>query len=326
MPTARELLEQADALMRRNRSGDTVQPLPAAAPLVLAPAPAAEDDFPLLTDVVDAPALTVAPAIMPRPVAPLPLPTEAAPPQAALVDDLDHGEPSYWLEPGDEDRSVLGVAPDSLAVVPPASAPTPPQVVTVPAPTLEDVLPPPVAIAPLEADFAAEAIEPVAAQADLRVDFAPVEAPVEVAPAEVTPVEAPIEVHIEALPEAVAEIAPAPVVPSPTLPVEELLPAALFAPVVPAAAAVATLPAAPADEAHWQQLAEDVRMQVLQRIDIFTDTGLREQLGARLKPIVDRASADLVATINEHVGELLRTYVAEAIEREIERWRHDGKQ
>ena len=64
-------------------------------------------------------------------------------------------------------------------------------------------------------------------------------------------------------------------------------------------------------------------MQVLQRIDLFTDTGLREQLGERLKPIVDRASADLVATINQHVGELLRAYVAEAIEREIERWRQD---
>ena len=62
-------------------------------------------------------------------------------------------------------------------------------------------------------------------------------------------------------------------------------------------------------------------MQVLQRIDLFTDTGLRTQLGERLQPIVDRASADLVATINQHVGELLRAYVAEAIEREIDSWR-----
>ena len=68
-------------------------------------------------------------------------------------------------------------------------------------------------------------------------------------------------------------------------------------------------------------LAEEIRMQVLQRIDMFTDTGLRERLGERLKPIVDRASADLVAAINQHVGELLRAYVAEAIEREIDRWR-----
>ena len=78
------------------------------------------------------------------------------------------------------------------------------------------------------------------------------------------------------------------------------------------------------DAARWVTLAEDVRMQVLQRIDIFTDTGLQEQLKARLQPIVDRASADLVATINQHVGQLLRAYVAEAIEREIEKWRHGG--
>jgi hypothetical protein len=75
------------------------------------------------------------------------------------------------------------------------------------------------------------------------------------------------------------------------------------------------------DAARWDTLAEDVRMQVLQRIDIFTDTGLQEQLKARLQPIVDRASADLVATINQQVGQLLRAYVAEAIEREIEKWR-----
>ena len=62
-------------------------------------------------------------------------------------------------------------------------------------------------------------------------------------------------------------------------------------------------------------------MQVLQRIDIFTDTGLREQLGVQLQPIVDRASAELVATINNQVGKLLRAYIAEAIEREIEKWR-----
>jgi hypothetical protein len=77
------------------------------------------------------------------------------------------------------------------------------------------------------------------------------------------------------------------------------------------------------DQARWDLAAEEIRMQVLQRIDLFTDTGLREQLGQRLQPIVDRASADLVATINLHVGELLRAYVAEAIEREIERWRTD---
>jgi hypothetical protein len=80
-----------------------------------------------------------------------------------------------------------------------------------------------------------------------------------------------------------------------------------------------------ADAARWELLAEDIRMQVLQRIDIFTDTGLQEQLKARLQPIVDDASTHLVATINQHVGQLLRAYVAEAIEREIEKWRQGSK-
>jgi hypothetical protein len=44
-------------------------------------------------------------------------------------------------------------------------------------------------------------------------------------------------------------------------------------------------------------------------------------LSAQLQPIVDRASAEMVATINTHVGGLLRAYIAEAIEREIEKWR-----
>jgi hypothetical protein len=99
----------------------------------------------------------------------------------------------------------------------------------------------------------------------------------------------------------------------------------------PAPKSIAVIPPAAFVEARattpnpqLSALAEEVRMQVLQRIDMFTDTGLREALGERLKPIVDRASADLVATINQHVGELLRTYVAEAIERELDRLRISG--
>ena len=71
----------------------------------------------------------------------------------------------------------------------------------------------------------------------------------------------------------------------------------------------------------WDALAEELRMQVLQRLDLFTDTGLREQLGERVKPIVDRAGAELIETINHELGALVRGYVAEAIEREIESWR-----
>ncbi len=98
-------------------------------------------------------------------------------------------------------------------------------------------------------------------------------------------------------------------------PAEVAMPAPKIAP-------VPEPPPATADEwARWEALADEIRMQVLQRIDIFTDTRLRDQLSAQLQPIVDRASAEMISTINTHVGGLLRTYIAEAIEREIEKWR-----
>jgi hypothetical protein len=80
-------------------------------------------------------------------------------------------------------------------------------------------------------------------------------------------------------------------------------------------------PAVADDWARWEALGREIRMQVLQRIDLFTDTGLREQLNAQLQPIIDRASAEMAATVNEEVGLLLRAYIAHAIEREIEKWR-----
>jgi hypothetical protein len=83
--------------------------------------------------------------------------------------------------------------------------------------------------------------------------------------------------------------------------------------------------AAPAEDwARWQALADEIRMEVLQRIDVYTDAGFRGQLGAHLQPIVDRASAQMVATINEQVGVLLRAHIAEVIEREIESRRNGG--
>ncbi len=95
----------------------------------------------------------------------------------------------------------------------------------------------------------------------------------------------------------------------------------------PAASAIEITPAmqAPlaADDPRWAALAEEIRVQVLQRVDLFTEAGLQSQLQQHLQPIVDRASAELVATINRQVGQLLRAYVAEAIEREIEKWRSD---
>src|SRR5512145_3192107 len=94
MPTARELLEQADALMRRNRARDLAPPaLPAE------PAPVIVDDVPELTEVAAAPDAEVGPV-----------------PEAVA--------PAMALEPAQED---LPEAPDATAgpdeATPPAALP-----------------------------------------------------------------------------------------------------------------------------------------------------------------------------------------------------------
>jgi hypothetical protein len=130
-----------------------------------------------------------------------------------------------------------------------------------------------------------------------------------------------------------AELAPAVVEPAspaaePASPAAEPSPPAAATTTPEPAIVAETSPALPApiadDWARWEALAEEIRMQVLQRIDIFTDTRLRKQLSAQLQPIVDRASVQMVETINEEVGKLLRAYIAEAIEREIDKWRGTG--
>jgi hypothetical protein len=282
VPTARELLEQADALMRRNRAlAPEVRPIAV--------------EIPLLTEAVNdvAPEPQPAPDVMPdgtqraqaraSPVAldDVPVLTDAveeidAPP---LVDEPDQGEVSRWLEIDRGETSITGPLPDSVVVVPP------PELQSTAEPAVEHEL---AEEQPIELAAPPEIVlhDPSDDLGPLTLDE--IEAPV--APSD-SPPEAPSEA------------------------------AALASARIDEPAAVATT----ADEdLRWNALAEEIRMQVLQRIDIFTDTGLREQLNARLQPIVDRASADLVATINQHVGQLIRSYVAEAIEREIEKWRQGG--
>ncbi len=319
---------------------------------------------------------------------------EAAAPVAAV----DEGEPSDWLDFETGEPSVIGDAPDSIAIVPPldlrrpehptdidefdgldeelaaavAAAPreeeplqpaSPPRVpvespsdavvdapiiapaiiaggaaallhdASIPAPRVPasatpdnfaSTPSPPVAFSPAIAPVT----EPVTEEAD-AVSDAPAIAPT-IAPT--VPLDAePVTAEAAAVPDASAG---APTI-APTVPLDaEPVTAPTIAPFVAPGAALSDAPAtalvtpaaAPVvvdDSAHWEAMAEEIRMQVLQRIDLFTDTGLRAQLGERLQPIVDRASADLVATINSHVGEILRAYVAEAIEREIENWRRN---
>ena len=75
------------------------------------------------------------------------------------------------------------------------------------------------------------------------------------------------------------------------------------------------------DSVRWTGLAEEIRTQVLRRFDTEADADLAGRLRERLQPIVERASAELVATIDEEMGALLRAYVSEVVESEIDRWR-----
>jgi len=294
MPTARELLEQADALMRRNRA-------------------AAEASIPILTDVVE-PAAVRGPATRERagepwsdqhaagaetrtgkarteeprsePAEPRVQPPEARvqPPEPreplaeppVLTDAVEEhvveplptgpeeGEPSLWLGPDTIDpslNSITGPAPDTVAVVPP---------VTLRAREPE----PPDSIMPLPID------EP--------------------------------DPTITRTWRAAGSASTPP-------------PARSMPPEPPAAAGARAEVTAPGDEERWRALADQISMQVLQRIDLFTDTGLKAQLAAHLQPIVARASSELVSAINDHVGKLVRSYVAEAIEREIAQWREQQR-
>ncbi len=327
MPTARELLEQADALMRRNRVDG-------------------EDDIPVLTDAV--PSVAEAPMPAPRttldsavaaaqppsaPAAAVAAETSAAPEPEPVVAAEHEGEPSAWLEFEDAEPSVIGDAPDSVAIVPPFEArPAADEARRAADDALlqsaehEEIE---LTTAPEEDGFAEDAVGPASIIPEAADDLAP---PPSAALVEPYPSRMPAPADITATTQSPALGSFAVADPTAAAASGETTPDSLSTwtstPAAAAAAAAGQLssPAhfGPDDRAHWDSVAEEIRMQVLQRIDLFTDTGLREQLGARLKPIVDRASADLVTTINQHVGELLRAYVAEAIEREIERWRRDN--
>lgn len=260
MASARELLEQADALMRRNRSRSGVD-IPVLTDVVagVSANDEPEADVPVLTEVIEAGTADDADL---QAVVPAPMPLEppearhAQPPQANSVAIMQSaqaipvelpmdGDTSDWLVMDTIDpstHSITGPGPDTLAVVPP------------------------VTLKPADSEEASPAA-----------------------------VAAPIAVAVDSP-------APAPLV------------------VDDAAERAAK---ASAEEERWRALAEQISMQVLQRVDLFTDTGLKTQLAGHLQPIVDRASAELVKAITEHVGGVLRTYVAEAIEREIALWRRD---
>jgi hypothetical protein len=325
VPTARELLEQADALMRKNRGR-------------------IGSDIPVLTD-----AIAASPSQLPVPAADIPVLTESVvegvvsvppPGPTPAVAAMFEGDPSDWLVMDTIDpalHSITGGAPDTLAVLPP---------VTLKAPELASEVPPvepetltrathkAAGSAPTPPPARSNAPEPIAPPAAVEyvpppdvVEYVPPPAVVEYMPppavVEYMPPPAVVEYMpppavVEYMPPAAVEHVPALVV------AEYVQPTATSAPGVNVHTDADAEPATVSDE-RWRALAEQISMQVLQRIDLFTDTGLKEQLARHLQPIVDRASAELVGEINDQVGKLVRSYIAEAIEREIAQWRSEQR-
>ena len=345
MPTARELLDQADALMRRNRLGTAA---PAAA------AKATEEGIPTLLDVVNAPLEATAGAAAPARAAPappadiedVPVLTDAVEEieASSVLDEPDTADATMWSDTFTGVHSILGGdEPAPQTPVPGTAAPagpltigkaplhlvTPAAATPAPAEPIESIdIPPPPEPPETVADVSSDALPPppvadelplpamaAPSQAADRLSAEPTDAPIDISEPLLETIEAPhaddtVDLVEQPQVERETTVAFAATGEGAAPPEPAYVPAAASAPPFPEH-----------DDARWNALAEEIRMQVLQRIDLFTDTGLREQLAVRLQPIVDRASADLVATINQHVGILLRAYVSEAIEREIDRWR-----
>jgi len=307
MPTARELLEQADALMRRNRKRGK----------------GGRGDVPTLTAALDADA-SLAPTVILPEGPPKADPIVLGAPVVQEAFEPAAGTASIAPKPANEDAMSL----DTLTDVPVLTD------VVVPGRSMGDALPFAIESASashdLDADVATSSVVAAIERAALQQDdnAFPASAAAAAAAAAHSPTPAIIEQAVSPPPEAADAPAPAEVnaivldddfileLPpvddgSSRVVAEEPSP-------IPA---VAPPPAA----RDWDSVAEEIRVQVLQRLDLLTDAGLRDQLGAHLRPIVDRASGELVATINRELGELVRGYVAEAIEREIESWRAKEK-
>jgi hypothetical protein len=298
MPTARELLEQADRLMRRNRKRgrgrdggpptltdalgiDRAGALP---PTLILPAAGASEADPIALDTLsDLPVLTDVVEEWPSAPRAQVLAEEASVSAVALDDALDPAA----------DQALADALVDEI----------------------DDAT-----LRPVEADaIAVEAVVPAQeAEEAEETRVASVENPA-------ADVAASQPGSTSRLISASDASPPTPVLDEEFIleipPLTEAQPPDASQAVAPAAEAPLPQPTLMRGSPEWDALAEEIRMQVLQRLDLFTDTGMRDQLGARLQPIVARASAELVETINHALGELVRGYVAEAIEREIESWR-----
>lgn len=298
MPTARELLEQADALMRRNRKHGKGR----------------LGDVPTLTDALDADRDT---SLAPTLVLPDAQTANADPVVLDTSDDNDSAMPDDVIAVDPMSLDTLGDVPvltDAVLDWPPGVASLP-EPADARVPVDVDRTEPSGDAFPASAEEAAVAAAELPAPAVLEQESSARRTDEGVGDDAGRGDEEVPDSDTAAPPgfldgDFILEIPP---------PDEAAAPAASGQPSpIPTLAAPATLTPG---SGEWDALAEEIRMQVLQRLDLFTDTGLRDQLGARLAPIVERASDQLVETINREIGELVRGYVAEAIEREIDTWR-----
>jgi hypothetical protein len=306
MPTARELLEQADALMRRNRKRGK----------------SGRGDVPTLTAALDADA-SLAPTVILPEGPPIADPIVLDAPKVQETPGPAAGTTSVVPEPANEDAMSL----ETLTDVPVLTD------VVVPGRPMRDASPfatdSAAASHELDADVATSSVVAAIERAALEDDNA---FPASAAAAAAAAAHSPAPAIIEQAPSPPPDAADAP---APEEAKAIVLDDDFILEIPPAddgsrrvvAEEPSPIPAVapPPGERDWDSVAEEIRMQVLQRLDLLTDAGLRDQLGARQRPIVDRASGELVATINRELGELVRGYVAEAIEREIESWRAKEK-
>ena len=66
-----------------------------------------------------------------------------------------------------------------------------------------------------------------------------------------------------------------------------------------------------------EELAETVYFQVLQNLDLYTERALQQHMTAHLSPIIERATQELLTTLNANLGALIRQFVADAIEKQV---------
>ena len=98
--------------------------------------------------------------------------------------------------------------------------------------------------------------------------------------------------------------------------IPKLAPVPTAAPATPAAAQTEA-PRSLSGDPQVQELTEHVYVQVLQRLDLYTEKALQEHLARYLQPVIERASRELVTAVNVNIGKVLRTFIAESVEREV---------